>query len=264
MTSTSDDLGRGCLLVERQGRIAVLTLNRPTKKNAVDGEMTKAIEQAIDMVEDDPDIWIGVLAARGDVFCAGADMAVIAAGRASDMSTKRGGWAGFVARERTKPFIAAVDAPALAGGFELALACDLLVASERATFALPEVKRGLIAAAGGIFRLMRTLPRATALELILTGSPLSAEQALSWGLCNEVTEPGRALEHALVLAERICENAPLAVRAARRLALGAEHAADDTGWQNTSDAVASLVNTEDFKEGPRAFLERRRPIWTGR
>jgi enoyl-CoA hydratase len=249
---------------ERRGRVGVVTLNRPTKKNAIDGPMATRIERAVDVIERDPDIWIGILAARGDVFCAGADMAVIAAGRAGEMSTPRGGWGGFVARRRTKPFIAAVDAPALAGGFEMALACELLVASTRTTFTLPEVKRGLIAAAGGIFRLTRILPRAKALEMIMTGAPMTAEEALRWGLCNEVVEPGQALAHALKLAEMICENAPLAVRAAMKLALSAEQATDDAGWENTTEAVEFLMYTEDFKEGPNAFLERRPPVWRGR
>lgn len=249
---------------ERRDRVGIVTLNRPTKKNAIDGPMATDIEHAVDVIEREPDIWIGVLAAQGDVFCAGADMAVIAAGRAHEMSTQRGGWGGFVARQRTKPFIAAIDAPALAGGFEMALACELLVASTRATFALPEVKRGLIAAAGGIFRLTRTLPRAKALEMIMTGSPMTAEEALRWGLCNEVVEPGQALAHALELAEMICQNAPLAVRAAMKLALSAERATDGAGWKNTTEAVEFLMYTEDFKEGPRAFLERRPPVWRAR
>lgn len=249
---------------EVEGHVAVLTLNRPEKKNAVDGEMARDIEATLDVIEDADDIWVGILAAEGDVYCAGADLAVIAEGRSSELLTDRGGWAGFVARDRQKPFIAAVEGKALAGGFELALACDLVVASSAATFGLPEVSRGLIPAAGGMFRLPQVIPQKLAIEMLMVGSAISAERAKDLGVVNQVVEPGCAVPRARALAEAICTNSPLSVRAARRVALASSRSADRAGWEATWAAVAELENTEDFQEGPRAFLERRQPVWKAR
>ena len=249
---------------ETQGRVAVLKINRPDKKNAVNGDVARGMEAAIDRMEEDPDIWLGVLTGEGNVFCAGADLKAINEGKAAELATERGGFAGIASRQRTKPIIAAVDGPALAGGTEIVLSCDLVVASTAARFGIPEVKRSLVAAAGGLFRLPRLLPRNIALEMGLTGDPLSAERAYHFGLVNELCEPGEALATALVLAERVAANAPLAVRETLRLMLELPGADDDTAFRESGKAMMGLASSEDFWEGPKAFLEKREPEWKGR
>ena len=167
-------------------------------------------------------------------------------------------------RERRKPLVAAVDGLALAGGCEIALACDLIVASREASFGLPEVKRSLVAAAGGLFRLPRAVPRNIALEVALTGDPIDAERAHAHGLVNQLVAPGQALEAALALAERICANAPVAVWQTRKVVLESAGESDDRAWEITRAAMLEVVRTEDFREGPLAFVEKRPPAWKGR
>jgi enoyl-CoA hydratase len=249
---------------EVRGRVAVLTINRPDKKNAVNGDVARGMEAGIDRLEEDSDVWLGVLTGAGTVFCAGADLKAINEGKAGELQTERGGFAGLVARQRTKPLIAAVDGPALAGGTEIALACDMIVASTAASFGIPEVKRSLVAAAGGLFRLPRILPRNIAIELGLTGDPISAERAHQFGMVNELCEPGKALDAALALADRVAANAPLAVRETLRLMLELRDADDETGFKESGAAMIGLAQTEDFWEGPKAFLEKRDPQWQGK
>jgi enoyl-CoA hydratase len=246
------------------GRVAVITINRPEARNAVNADVANGIEAAIDRLEEDDDLWVGVITGKGPVFCAGADLKAIASGQAGGLQTKRGGFAGIASRERVKPIIAAVDGPALAGGTEIVLSCDLVVAANTATFGIPEVKRSLVAAAGGLFRLPRALPPAIALELAMTGDPISAERAAHFGLINEMVEPGQALEAALKLAERITANAPIAVRQSRRVVKAALSTDDAALWKVTAEAMAIATATEDFQEGPRAFIEKRAPVWKGR
>jgi enoyl-CoA hydratase len=249
---------------EQHGRVAVLRINRPEARNAVNADVASSMEAGIDRLEDDPDTWVGVVTGEGPVFSAGADLKAIASGQAGGLQTAKGGFGGIANRKRTKPIIAAVDGPALAGGCEIALACDLIVASKAARFGLPEVKRSLAAAAGGLFRLPRSLPPKIAMEVVLTGDPISAEKAYEHGLVNELVEPGEALTAALALAERICANAPLAVRASREVVLAAQTADDETLWRMSGEAMGKLASTEDFAEGPRAFIEKRAPQWKGR
>src|SRR5215207_4486237 len=201
---------------DKRGPCAVVKINRPEARNAVNGDVARGIEAAIDEIEADDGIWVGILTGEPPVFCAGADLKEINAGNAGALATSRGGFAGIVQRERAKPIIAAVDGPALAGGTEIVLACDLVVASATATFGIPEVKRSLVAGAGGLFRLGRKIPLNVAMECALTGDPITAEAAHHHGLVNVLTDDGGALEGALALADRICANAPVAVRVTRK------------------------------------------------
>lgn len=249
---------------ETRGHVAVITINRPEARNAVNGEVANGIEAAIDRMEADDDVWLGVLTGAGTVFCAGADLKAINEGRGGELMTARGGFAGLVLRERTKPLIAAVDGPALAGGTEIVLACDLVVASTAARFGIPEVKRSLVAAGGGLWRLPRKLPVNLAMELTLTGDPIEPERAYQFGLVNDLCEPGEALDRALALADRIAANAPLAVRESRRIILAATDAPDEVGWKLSAEGIGKMFGTEDFKEGLAAFVEKRAPRWKGR
>lgn len=245
------------------GHVAIVTLDRPEAKNAVNGEVARGIEAAVDRLEEDDALWVGILTHTGDVFSAGADLKAINAGHAAELSTERGGFGGFVRRVRTKPVIAAAEGPALAGGCELALAADLIVASTAARFGLPEVKRCLVAAGGGLFRLPRTLPPNVAMEMILTGEPISAERAHHFGLVNRLTDPGQALEEAKALAARITANAPVAVRESRRVVVAAPTATDEDLWDMSLTSMAAAMSSSDLTEGLTAFLEKRPPKWTG-
>jgi enoyl-CoA hydratase len=249
---------------EVDGHVAVISLDRVEARNAINGAMAEAIEGAIDRLEGDDDLWVGILTHEGPVFCAGADLKEIAAGNAGGLATARGGFAGIVARGRTKPLIAAVDGHAVAGGTEIALACDLRVASRGSKFGIPEVKRSLVAAAGGLVRLPRVLPPAIAMELAITGDTLDAERAHHFGMINEVCEPGAVVDAAHALAARVTANAPLAVRMSRQLVLDAPGQSDREGMKAAGRALAELSTTDDFAEGPRAFIEKREPNWTGR
>ena len=252
------------MLYESSGHIAVITINRPQARNAVNQEVAAGIEEALDRLENDNELWVGVLTSVPPVFCAGADLKEISAGRRDTLRTERGGFAGIVARERTKPVIAAVDGPALAGGTEICLACDLIVASASAIFGLPEVKRSLVAAGGGLFRLPRKLPINLAMELALTGEPIDAARAYHHGLVNILTEPGEALGAALGLAGRIEANAPVAVRASRRVLLASMAGDEPTGWALSSQAMAEAMGSDDMREGLEAFIQKRQAQWSGR
>ena len=182
---------------EVQGKVALITLNRPEARNAVNGDVAQGLEAAIDKMEEDPNVWVGILRANTagqerPVFCAGADLKAINSGQAGSLNTALGGFGGFVYRQRKKPVIAAVDGLATAGGCEIVLAADMVVATTRSAFGLAEVMRNLIAGAGGLFRLPRAIGQATAMEVILTGQPLSAERAYALGLINRLAEPGKA------------------------------------------------------------------------
>lgn len=244
--------------------VVIARMMRPQARNAVDAGISNGIEQALDTLEQSADLRVGVVSAIGPAFSAGADLKLMSQGRHGDMRTTRGGFAGITRRSRTKPVIAAVDGVAAGGGMEIALACDLIVASRGASFVLPEVKRSLIAGAGGVFRAPRSLPRGVALQMLLTGEPLSAERAYQLGLVVELCDPGEAESTAIALADRIAANAPLAVQAALKEVNAALPGDDAVNWERSDEAIARLRATEDFQEGPRAFLERRAPHWTGR
>jgi enoyl-CoA hydratase len=247
-----------------EGHRAVITINRPEARNAVNADVASGIEEAVDRLEADDSLWVGILTGVPPVFCAGADLKEINAGRMASLSTPRGGFGGITRRKRTKPILAAVDGAALAGGTEIALSCDLIVASAHATFGIPEVKRSLVAAAGGLFRLPRNLPFNVAMELALTGDPIDAARAYHFGLVNVLCEPGEALEKARELAARVEANAPVAVRASRHVVVTAVADDEDAGWRLSAEATARAMGSQDSKEGLAAFIEKRPPQWTGR
>ena len=247
---------------EQRGNVRVFTLDRPEARNAVNHDVSSEMESHLDAFEADDTAWVGVLAAKGPVFSAGADLKAVSSGKS--IETERGGFAGLVRYPRTKPLIAAVDGPALAGGLEIVLACDLVVASPAASFGIPEVKRSLIAGAGGLFRLPVALARNVAMEMALTGDPIQASRAFELGLVNQLCEPGEVIAAAEELAGRISVNAPIAVRESRKVVLESHGVSDEDGWQITRDHFRTVVKTEYFKEGPLAFVEKRDPVWKGR
>jgi enoyl-CoA hydratase len=257
------------VLYEVQGRVGVITLNRPDARNAVNGDVASDMEAAIDQLEGDPEVWVGILRANSEgqekpVFCAGADLKAINSGAAGGLNTAKGGFAGFVYRERTKPIIVAVDGLATAGGCEIVLAADLVVATTRSSFGLAEVKRNLIAGAGGLFRLPRAIGQAAAMEMILTGEPLPAPRAYELGLVSRLVEPGKAFDEAMELAGQITAGAPMAVAESRKVVLAAAYEDDDTLKQMTNEALAKVMSSEDTKEGLVAFIEKRAPEWKNR
>lgn len=266
--SEHDAPSSDAVLFEKRGHVGLITINRPEARNAVNGDVAKGIESAIDQLEADDDLWVGVLTGgqtdKGWIFCAGADLKAMSTDPGG-MVTPRGGFGGFVKRERTKPVIAAVDGPALAGGTELVLAADMVVASRTAVFGIPEVKRNLVAAAGGLFRLPRKIPRNVAMELALTGRlDFPAERAYDFGLVNRLADEGGALDAALALAEEVCAAAPLAVRESRKIVLEATDEPDEVGWRMSDDGIVKMFGTDDFNEGLTAFFEKRPPEWKGR
>lgn len=248
---------------ETRGAIAIVTLNRPKQRNSVNVDVTEGLRAAIARVEADPDVRVAILTGTGDVFCAGMDLAAFVGGDGDAILGGEGRFAGLVDAPRSKPWIAAVNGPALAGGFELVLACDLIVASETAYFALPEPKVGIFACAGGPFRLARRIPPAKALELALTGERLSAQDAAAMGLVNAVTTPDGVLDAALELAERILVNAPLGVSATLALGRAAAAQAEQELWALNDRLWQDVAVSSDAIEGPKAFLEKRRPEWSG-
>lgn len=260
---------RPAVLVDRRGDVLVITINRPDARNAINGAVSIGVGDALEQAQHDPDVRAVVITGAGDKsFCAGADLKAIAR-RENLYHPDHGEWgfAGYVHHFTDKPTIAAVNGAALGGGTEIAMASDLVVAAESAKFGLPEVKRGLIAAAGGVFRIMNHLPRKMAMQLLLTGEPLTAFEALKWGLINQVVDDGAVLDAALALAARVTVNAPLSVQASKRIAYGVDDGVitdEEAGWERTVNEMRSLIRSEDAQEGPLAFAEKREPVWKAR
>lgn len=251
-----------CVLVDRVDRVMIITMNRPQAKNAINREMSLGVAAALDELDASPDLVVGVVTGAGGTFSAGMDLKAFLAGE--DARPAGRGLAGICRQSPVKPTIAAVEGWALAGGCEVALACDLIVAAEDAKFGIPEVKRSLIAGDGGLLRLPRRLPPAIAMELALTGDPISALDAHAHGLVNKLTPPGGALDEALRLADRISRNAPLAVAASRQIVYAALDQTLEAGFQEQDVLMDVLMKSEDAKEGSRAFAEKREPVWQGR
>lgn len=244
--------------------IALLTLNRPDKRHAINASMTQRVEKIVKETEANQDIRVVVITSSGGPsFCAGADLAEVAAGRGGELVTADGGFAGFVESRRTKPWIAAVQGAALGGGLEIALACDLKVCSESTMFGLPEVKRGLIAGAGGIYRLPRQVPRTVALEMIATGDSINAEFAKKIGLVNHVVKDDEVINKALEIAKKISDNAPVSVVESLKIARASHDENEEELIRMTHKAVVKVMSTEDASEGPKAFVEKRKPVWKG-
>ncbi|WP_040801639.1 crotonase/enoyl-CoA hydratase family protein [Nocardia higoensis] len=251
------------LLTETRGRVLVLTMNRPAARNAMSARLAHDIAQALETFDRTDDLSVAVLTGAGGTFCAGMDLKGFARGERPVVEGR--GFAGLVQRPPRKPIIAAVEGYALAGGFEIALACDLVVvAADNATFGLPEVRRGLTAAAGGLLRLSRRIPYHLAMELVLTGRMWSAADAAAVHLVTELTEPGRALAAALELAERIAENAPLALAASKQVLVECDDWTLDKMFASQETYVDPVRRSADAREGAAAFLEKRAPRWTGR
>lgn len=257
------------VLTERDGHVLVITLNRPQARNAVNGELTLGLGTALAEADADVEIRAVVLTGAGDrSFCAGADLKAISRGESlNPPGTEAWGFAGMVQHPISKPVIAAVNGNALGGGTELVLASDLAVAADTANFGLPEVKRGLIAAAGGVIRLPAQLPQKVAMHLILTGDPIDAATAKQWGLVNEVVPAADVRAAAVALAQKIAENAPLSVQASKQVALGLRdgaYASEAEAWEMSDAAMMRVFSSEDAMEGPIAFAEKRAPVWKGR
>ena len=250
---------------ERRGHVEILTINRPEARNAVNGDVSHGMSSALDELETDDDCWVVVLTGSGEkAFSAGMDLKAFASGEGASIMGAPGGFAGIVERTFSKPIIAAVNGAALAGGCEIMLACDLVVAADHATFGIPEVKRGLLAGAGGLLRLPKRLPLSIALELALTGEPIDAARALALGLINRVVPSAQLMDEAVALADLIAENAPLAVRWTKKVILGASSVGDAEGWALNAEAVGVVFTSADAMEGPVAFAEKRKPRWQGK
>jgi crotonobetainyl-CoA hydratase len=252
---------------ERRGPVLVITLDRPEARNAINLETARALADAVELLNSDDELRVGVLTGTGPAFCAGQDLKALAAGEPIRLPEHpEWGFAGFTSHASDKPIIAAVNGFAFGGGFELALACDLIVASTEARFALPEATRGLIAGGGGLPRVAQQLPPKVAARLVYTGEPMSAADAERWGLVTQVVEPEGLMDAALALADSIAATAPLAVQASKRLLtrLAYESAFDASVEGAVAEEFAAVSGSVDAAEGVAAFVEKRTPVWSGR
>ena len=248
------------VLVEQRDRVLIITINRPEAKNAVNSAVSHGLAAAVDRLDEDPGLSVGVLTGAGGSFCAGMDLKAFARG---ELPIVEGRGMGFTERPPVKPLIAAVEGYALAGGTELALATDLIVASRESAFGIPEVKRGLVAGGGGLLRLPQRIPYAIAMELALTGENLTAQRAHELGLVNVLAEPGAVLDAAIALAEKISANGPLAVAATKRIIVESRDWSDEEKWNKQLAILGPVFASKDAQEGAIAFAEKRAPNWTG-
>jgi enoyl-CoA hydratase len=242
--------------------VFVIAINRPSVRNAIDLATTEALAVAFDELDARDDLSVGILTGSGGIFCAGMDLKAFLRGERPIIPGR--GFGGLTEASPDKPLIAAVEGAALGGGCELALSCDMIVAAEGASFALPEVKRGLVAAAGGVLRLPRRLPFHIAMELTLTGAAFDAEQAHRWGLVNRLAEPGQALAVARQLASEVAANGPLAIRVTKHLVMQSDEWTLAESFERQREHTVRVLQSDDAREGARAFAEKRAPVWTGR
>ena len=250
------------VLTERRERVLVVTINRPDQRNAINAAVATGIAAALDELDADAELSLGVLTGAGKGFCAGMDLKAFVAGERPWVGDR--GFAGITQRAAAKPLIAAIEGFAVAGGLEVALACDLIVAARGARLGIPEVKRSLVAAGGGLLRLPRVLPRNVAMELALTGDPIEAERGYELGLVNRLAEPGGALDSALEMAGAIAQNGPLALAASKRILNEALDWPDAEFFERQGAIVGPVMGSDDAREGATAFAEKRPPVWTGR
>ncbi|WP_316149726.1 crotonase/enoyl-CoA hydratase family protein [Cupriavidus sp. BIC8F] len=250
------------LQLETRGNTLLITMNRPQAKNAMDFETATALAAAIDQLESRDDLSVAILTGAGGTFCSGMDLKGFLEGKRPSLPGR--GFGGLTEKPPRKVLIAAVEGYALAGGFELALACDLIVSSKAAKFGLPEVKRGLVAGAGGLMRLPRRVPYHIAMEYALTGNMLGAEQAHAFGLINRLTEPGQALAGALALADEIGANGPLAVAVSKQIVAESADWSTEEMFERQRPLLAPVFTSADAREGAAAFAEKRKPVWTGK
>jgi len=249
------------VLTERRGNVLLITLNRPDARNAVNAALASGIAGALDELDADRELAIGVLTGAGKGFSAGMDLKAFVAGESAWVGDR--GFAGITQRAATKPLIAAIEGFAVAGGFEIALACDLIVAAKGVRLGIPEVKRSLVAAGGALLRLPRRIPYHAAMELALTGDPITAERGYELGIVNRLAEPGAAVDEALALAAQIAVNAPLALIASKRI-LEAQWAWEGAeAWTAQRAFVEPVFQSADAREGATAFAEKRDPVWRG-
>ena len=247
---------------EQRGHVLLLTINRPEARNAINRATALALEAALDDAEADDEVWVIVLTGAGDkAFSAGMDLKAFAAG---EVPFTDHGFAGIANRFLTKPIIAAANGAALAGGFEIMISCDMVVAADHAKFGIPEASRGLIAGGGGLIRLARRIPIAVAYELALTADPIDAQRAYELGIVNRVVPGEAVLDTAIALAERVAANAPLAVRTSKRVMHEAVELTEAEAWRVNNDAFGAIGASSDALEGAVAFAEKRPPVWTGR
>ncbi|MER5915856.1 crotonase/enoyl-CoA hydratase family protein [Streptomyces sp. NPDC001982] len=252
----------GLVLHERRGSVLTITIDRPAQKNAIDHEVAVQLAAAVDLLDADPELSVGVLTGAGGVFSAGMDLKAFARGELPLLPGR--GLGGLTRAVVRKPLIAAVEGWALGGGFELVLSCDLIVAAEDARFGFPEVTRGLVAAEGGLVRLPRRLPYHVAVRVLLTGEPLTAAEGKEYGLIHELTPPGAALDGARELAGRVARNAPLALAAVKEVLRETQGLNESDAFRRQDELTSGLATSEDAQEGARAFTEKRAPVWHGR
>jgi enoyl-CoA hydratase len=250
------------VLTEQRDGVLVITLNRPDARNAVNAALAEGVANALDELDETDGLSVGVIAGAGKGFSSGMDLKAFVAGESAWFGDR--GFAGIVQRPPEKPLIAAVEGFAVAGGCEIALACDLIVAARGARFGIPEVKRSLVAAGGALLRLPKRLPYGIAMELALTGDPIDAERAHALGMVNVLAEPGGALDAALELAARIAANGPLALAATKRILTEAPGWPEEEFWQRQGEISGPVMGSEDAREGATAFAEKRDPVWKGR